>query len=229
MMDALVEIKGFYGYASSGRMLFNDAGLAMYGGEKVLLSAPVGSGKNMVVKMIAGLSKPVRGEVYVFGKDVYSIKRSALDRLRKKIGFVFHDNILISNLKVIENVALPMLYHSDMSYDESMEKAVRLLGKSGFRGDMWVLPGILPLYYRKAVAVARAISLEPDVAIFENLSYGLTASEFGHLSKVINEYHASGPGRLVVFTSANENDAAGISPQRIIRITGGKFVEQPAS
>lgn len=227
-MPPVIELRDVTCRGNDGRVIFENVNLSLSGGEKVLITAPIASGKSTLLRLIAGLVKPDSGEVRVFGKDIASLDFEELNRLRVRIGFVFQDNALISNLKVIENVSLPLLYHTQLAYEEAMEKARDLLDLSGYRGDPWVLPGPLPMYAKKEVAMARALSMDPDVIVCENLWEGLTEMEREHLAKLLLWYLRTGSERLLVFTANNETDARLISPGRVIRIEGNKIVEQSA-
>lgn len=221
----LVEIQNVTCFTEDGRMLFDRANLGLAGGERVLLTAPIASGKGLFIKLIAGMERPAAGTVKVFGEDVSALGVQGLNRLRKRIGFVVHDNILISNLKVIENVALPILYHAGLSYNESMRKAAELLSASGYKGSPWELPGPLPLYVKKAVAIARALALDPQIVICENLSEGLMPSELDHLTDVLIGYQEAGEGRLAIFTANPGADSAAIRASRTVSISEGRIVE----
>ncbi|MBI1911321.1 MAG: ATP-binding cassette domain-containing protein [Deltaproteobacteria bacterium] len=223
-MAQFVEIKELTSYSEDGRAVFENAGLILKGGERVLITAPVASGKSLLLKLLSGIEKPEKGQVLIFGEDTSAIDNEALNRLRSRLGFVFQDNVLISNLKVLENIALPLLYHSNMPYDEVMERALELLDKTGFRGDPWVQPGSLALYSKKEVAVARAMALEPDIIVCESLCEGLTEAEKGQISDLLIKYQENS-NRLLVFTAVNDADAGLLRPDRVIRIEGNRFLE----
>lgn len=224
-MAPLIEIRDVCCYGEDRRIVFDSANLVLNEGEKVLITAPLASGKSLLLRLIAGLSRPDKGAVLIHGIDITKLKLDELNDVRKKMGFVLHDNILISNLKVIENVALPLLYHSPLGYQEAMEKALELLDRAGFRADVWSLPGPLPLYVRKEAAIARALVLEPDIVVCENIWEGLTRSEKEHLSELLLGYHGASTKRLLVITAHGSANAAYIKPDRIIRIEGSRLKE----
>lgn len=226
MGPALIELKGITCASGDGGVIFEDAHLSLYAGERVLIAGPQASGKGPLLKLISGLERPIRGEVSLFGKDIRGLKERELNDLRKRMGFILNDNILISNLKVIENAALPLIYHSRLTYRESMERALELLDLAGYRGDPWALPGPLPLYARKEVCVARAISMEPDIVICESFTEGLTGDEKERLSNLLAGYQSGVPGRLLVLTADDESEARFFKADRIVRIEGRGFAGQ---
>lgn len=225
-MDSPIELIKVSSYSEEGLPLFEEANLRLAAGERVLVTAPVASGKSVFLKLLAGLMKPEKGVVFVLGQDVSELEGESLNALRRRMGFVFQDNILISNLKVIENVALPMLYHTEASYEEAMERARGLLDLVGFRGDVWELPGPLPLYARKEVAIARALALDPQIIICENIWDFLKDDEKAHLSELLLRYHLKAEGRVMVFTANSEQDEGYMRPHRVVRIECNGFRER---
>lgn len=225
MGPALIELKGITCASEEGEVLFEDACLSLHGGEKALIAGPPASGKGLLLKLMAGLVRPVRGAVLLFGKDMAGLKGSELNGLRKRIGFILADNILISNLKVVENAALPLIYHSGLPYRESMERAFNLLDLVGYTGDPWALPGPLPPHAKKEVCVARAISMEPEIIVCEGFAEGLAGPEKERLSTALAGYHGASPGRLLVLTADDESEGRLFKPDRVIRIEGRGFKE----
>jgi len=224
-MAFLIEIRDVTCFTEDGRTIFDRITLTLSEGERVLVTAPIASGKGLFIKLIAGMERPASGSITVFGTDTSALSVHALNNIRKRIGFIVHDNILISNLKVIENVALPLLYHAGLSYNESIRRAATLLSSVGYKGSPWELPGPLPLYLKKTVAVARSLALDPQIIVCENLSEGLMPSENDFLSDIIVEYQEAQAGRMAVFTAAAGTDVSRIRPSRVVRIANGGLFE----
>ena len=172
-MPAIIELKEVSVYNEDGRAVFEDANLNLSGGQCVLIAAPPASGKGALLKLLSGHALPDKGVVYLFGKDTGRLTKTGLNDARKRMGFILQDPILISNLKVIENVALPLLYHSELTADECYNEALKMLDLAGFAGGLWGLPGLLPAYARKSVAVAKALVMGPEVIVGENPAHGL--------------------------------------------------------
>lgn len=223
-MKTLIDIKDLYA-EDGGRPVFEGARLRLNAGERVFLTAPAASGKSTLVRLLAGLIRPGKGSISIYGNDLSTLNGEELDLLRSRAGFITKDTALISNLKALENVALPLLYHTRRDYDSLMEEAARLLDRTGFKGDLWGLPGGLSLKERREVSVARALSLEPDILICEGLWDGLPEAEKKNLSRVIVEYQKGSPERLLLFTADNGGGARLLEPHRVIRIENSRFME----
>lgn len=226
LMPDIVEINNACVYEKDGRSIFEGVNLRLGSGEKVFLVAPLGSGKGLLLRWIAGMERPAKGSVRVLGQDISTLDADGLNALRCRLGLVVHENCLISNLKVIENCLLPLLYHTNMPYDEAMKKAGALLESAGFTGDPWEMPGPLPNYVKKQIAIARALVLDPEIIVCENLSDGLTSVESARLFELILNYRSSSHCALFLFTSNDMDDAAFVKPDRILRIENNRIVEE---
>lgn len=222
---ALVELKDLSLFSRDGRVVFERADARLSGGEKVIVTGPLGSGKGHFVRLLAGLVRPENGKLLLFGTETTGLDIEALNGLRKRMGFVLKESTLISNLKVLENVALPLLYHSDLSFEECMERALKLLGRTGYKGGLWDLPAHLPLHSRKEVAVARSLSLEPEVLVCENISTGLTEDERERMAGLLTDYQGGRADRLFVLLTNSESDIDLYEPDRVLTIVDGKLVE----
>ena len=223
-MSVLVEFSGISAYATDGRPLFDGLDLTLNGDEKVLLVAPLASGKGLIIKWMTGLAFPEKGAVSVFGTRLADLSAQELNGIRSRIGVVAHESVLISNLKVVENCALPLQYHLDMSYNDAVDKAMTLLKTAGFAGNPWDMPGNLPMYARKQVVCASALANDPEIVICESLSDGLMPHERDHLFAMLLDYHNAVKGRLCFFTGNDASDEPLIKPDRILRIEQGNII-----
>ncbi len=224
-MAALIELKDLTCFSAEQANFIEGANVTFLSGERLALLVPPDSAKGLLIQLIAGLVTPDKGEVYVFGQNPAFLDEESLNLIRQKIGFVFPDCMLISNLKVIENVSLPLLYHSDLTYDESMERALRLLGTAGYRGEIWAPPGTLSAYALRAVETARAMAMEPDILICEDITGGLSVVNKERLIGVTTQYHSARKDSLLLHIIYQESDITLIDPDRVLRMEGSRLVE----
>ncbi|MBE9527900.1 MAG: ATP-binding cassette domain-containing protein [Proteobacteria bacterium] len=225
-MAVLVELKKASCTSEDGITVVEDATASFSSGQRVVITSANGNAANCLLGLIAGIVTPVSGSAHLFGKDVSTLDLDMLAELRTRVGFLFHDSVLVSNLKVIENVALPIIYHSELSYEDGMARAQKLLDLAGYRGEVWALPGPLPLHVRKKVCVARALALAPQVVVCENIASGLAHDEAMHLTELLVEYQARrAADRLLIMTVDNAADAVLVKPDRQLRIEGNRLVE----
>lgn len=94
-------------FPESGEIL-SQINLQLDDGEMCFLTGPSGSGKSSLLKLIALIEQPTRGQLYFDDKNVTSISKARVANLRKKMGLVFQDHRLLNDRNVFENVALPL-------------------------------------------------------------------------------------------------------------------------
>ncbi|MEK7689357.1 MAG: ATP-binding cassette domain-containing protein [Deltaproteobacteria bacterium] len=223
-MSKFIEIKNLYYTAASGNKIFEDVEAEFYEGERVAIIGPLGSGKATLLRLLLGLEKPQNGAIYLFGKDIGRLERLEIDILRQGIGVVFENASLISNLKVIENVMLPLQYHTNLTHDAIMERAVFLLGSVGYKGDMWELPGPLPSYTKKTIALAKSMALDPIIMIYDRLMEGLDERQSLELIRFVDGFHKAKKDRLSIMIANDERGVRDIIPDRVLRIENRRII-----
>lgn len=217
---ALIELKGVYCGSEEGSF-FSNADLELFAGERVVITGKLGTGKRALIELISGIKRPERGRVVVFGEEMGTAGPADV---RTRMGFVFGGFPLISNLKVVENVALPLLYHSELSSRECFDRAMELLDYTGYKGEPWQQPGLLTQYNKRLVELARAVSLEPRIIAVEGFMEGLGSTQRSHLVRLLLEYHGAADTRLLVMIMGEDEDLGLLSPDRVVRIVGERFV-----
>ena len=157
----------------NGTPVIHGCNMQISSGEIVVIMGGSGSGKSTFLRHLIGLKEPMQGEVQLFGESLYGV--SELDRLKllKRIGVAFQSGALLSSLSVAENVALPLIEHSDLD-QQTIDVIVRMkLDFVGLLGKEDLLPSELSGGMLKRVAVARAIALDPKLTFMDEPSAGL--------------------------------------------------------
>lgn len=119
-----------------------------------------------LLRTVIGESIPESGSVEIDGQPLYQLDRDQLFKIRKEVATVTAQAGLISNLKVWENITLPLLYHHGSIPEGAAEKALQLLEKLGYKGNIWALPGHLSYAERIMVAFARAALSSPRLMVY---------------------------------------------------------------
>ncbi len=200
-MEKLIDIQ-YSDELTKALSATHDGKIELYEGETVLITGLMDTYDVAFINLLLGVTSLPNGGISVFGEESISVET------RQKIGVVFEDATLISNLKVVENVELPMQYHTNLSDYDIMEKALLLLDKIGYRDNIWRLPGTLPFYVRKKVALARAMALDPAIVIYDSIYKGLYEHELRQLIDNIIEFNKEAPHRLSIFLTSNEQHNA---------------------
>jgi phospholipid/cholesterol/gamma-HCH transport system ATP-binding protein len=134
--------------------------------------------KNILIGMLAGLQRPEAGRILFFGEDLFAHAESERLALYQRIGVVPSDGGMISNLKAWENLLLPAWYHRGLTAREAELPVAEIFeliepGEDGLKRRMGELPDRLSLYERRAVALARAMLMDPDILIYDFTFDGL--------------------------------------------------------
>ena len=96
-------------------------------GETLSVLGRSGTGKSVLLKLIIGLHRPDSGSIRVDGEDVTKLTLKELNKVRKKVGFLFQQAALYDSLTIEENVGFPLRRHSSMSDEESRKRIRELL------------------------------------------------------------------------------------------------------
>ena len=147
-----------------GEEVLRDVTFHLEPGSFHFLTGPSGAGKSTVLKLVYLAAKPTRGQISLFGRDVASIKRPALPRIRRRIGVVYQDFRLIEHLTALENVALPLKIAG--ARDSLIRNHVKeLLAWVGLEERMDARPSTLSGGEKQRVAIARAVIAKPDLLL----------------------------------------------------------------
>ena len=144
-----------------------------------------GVGKSVLVKHLVGLLRPDRGRVYLDGEDITDLKEREFYRIRKRCAMVFQNSTLFDSMSLVENVALPIRKHHKLSDKAVQQKAIEFLEKVGMAEYAQKFPSEFGDGMRKKVAIARALTLQPEYVIFDEPTTGLDPISANIVDKMI--------------------------------------------
>ncbi|MGR3319232.1 MAG: ABC transporter ATP-binding protein [Candidatus Anammoxibacter sp.] len=168
-MDTIASFNNASVYAGS-KPAFENVSFDVKRGEKVFIMGSDGSGKSSILKVLVGLLNFRQGSVHVFGKNINDLSRKQLVEVRKKIGFVFQEGALAANLTIIENLMLPLRYHSVYNEDLIPNIAEELLAMVGMQDYCDYYPIELNIGMKKKVGIARALTMNPELVLYDDPS-----------------------------------------------------------
>jgi phospholipid/cholesterol/gamma-HCH transport system ATP-binding protein len=145
------------------QMVLDGIDLEVGRGETVAVLGRSGTGKSVLLKLLIGLQKPDAGTIELLGEEVTRLPIDQLNRVRKKVGFLFQSAALVDSLTVEENVALPLRRHTEMNDAERGERVRELLSRVGMERDGKKLSADISVGMKKRVGLARALALDPEM------------------------------------------------------------------
>ena len=165
-------------------------------GENAVIIGKSGIGKSVLIKCIVRLFKPDEGTIEVFGKDVSSLNEMELNRVRKRIGFLFQGNALYDSMTVRENLEFPLIRNKLVEKKEELDARVyEALDNVGLRSAVDLLPSELSGGMKKRIGLARTLILEPEIILYDEPTTGLdpiTSKEISNLIINLQEkYHTT--------------------------------------
>lgn len=172
-----------------------------------------------LARLLLGFIGPDSGSLSVFGTQVSTASRDQLTQIRQRVGLVYANGGLISNLKIYENVILPLAFSNTMDDNEIEEIATSALSRVGYTGKLMQLPGHTPFHLRKMAGFARAMVMNPDLIIYQSPLIGLNQEERQGFMEIAREFHAEKEGRTSLFISSNPEVTAFFKTAEVITLS----------
>ncbi|MGH7323035.1 MAG: ABC transporter ATP-binding protein [Candidatus Rokuibacteriota bacterium] len=170
-------------------------------GETFVVMGGSGSGKTVLLRLIAGLLRPDRGQIRLLGRSIERLSEEDLLPIRRRVGYVFQGAALFDSLTVLDNVAYPLREHTRLGEREIRERVVHFLSLVGLNGDVLpLLPAELSGGMRKRVGIARALVGEPELMLFDEPTAGLDPTNARLVAELISQVHAGVCDTAVVVT-----------------------------
>lgn len=194
----------------------------LYQGENLVVLGRSGTGKSVLIKIIAGLLKADAGSVKVLGKEVKDISDRELDILRLKIGFSFQNSALYDSMTVAENLEFPLVRHSEnLSREEINERVKTVLDAVGLLQTMHQMPSQLSGGQRKRIGIARTLILKPEVMLYDEPTAGLDPITSLDINNLINEVQQKFNTSSIIIT--HDLTCAKATGDRIVMLLDGQF------
>jgi phospholipid/cholesterol/gamma-HCH transport system ATP-binding protein len=159
--------------ALGGKQVLRDMSINVERGESLVIVGGSGQGKSVTLKHIIGLMRPDRGRVVIDGTDIGGLPEAELNRIRRRFGMAFQEGALFDSMSVFENIAFPLRRHTKMTEAEIRARVEECLEQVHLHGVDGKRPSELSGGMRRRVGFARAISLKPEILLFDEPTTGL--------------------------------------------------------
>jgi phospholipid/cholesterol/gamma-HCH transport system ATP-binding protein len=219
--DAVVAVRDVR-YSAGGRAIFDGLDMVARRGRITAIMGPSGTGKTTLLRLITGQIVAERGSVTVFGEQVAELNRRQLFGLRRRLGMLFQNGALLTDLSVFENVAFPLREHTDLPERLVRQIVLTKLHAVGLRGAAWLMPSELSGGMARRVALARAIVFDPELLIYDEPFVGLDPISMGVIVRLIKQMNEA-LGITSIVVSHDVDELAAIAHETFL-LAGGRVV-----
>ncbi len=202
--DPIVSIRDLH-FAYDGRPVLDGLTLDVPRGKLVAIVGESGCGKSTLLRLIGGQLRPARGEVIFDGQRVHRLDTEGLYRLRRRMGMMFQQSGLFTDLSVFDNIAFPYREHTRLPEPMIRDLVLMKLQAVGLRGAFRLMPDELSGGMTRRVALARAIALDPQLIMYDEPFAGLDPISLNVIADLIRRLNdALGVTSIVVTYDAAE-------------------------
>jgi phospholipid/cholesterol/gamma-HCH transport system ATP-binding protein len=181
-------------------VILKDLNLKIYPQDTIVLIGLSGSGKTVLLKTLAGIYKPFKGEALCFGRAWDSLSLSGRHDLAAKVGMQFQKGALYDDLNAFENVAYPLKEHSDFTAEQIQARVLECLKAVGLEKAIRMEPHEMSGGMRQRLAIARAIALKPEILFMDDPTAGLDPINSDEMADLILNLKNEIGATLVVIT-----------------------------
>ena len=221
--EKLIEVKGLEKHFKHVEVL-RGINIDICKGDVVAVIGPSGSGKSTFLRCLNLLEEPTGGQIVFEGVDITS-KETKIDQMRQKIGMVFQQFNLFTNMTVLDNVSAGPVLVKGMKKDEARKLAQSLLERVGLGDRGGAYPIQLSGGQQQRVAIARALAMQPDVMLFDEPTSALDPEMVHEVLDVIQQLAREGMTMVVV---THEMGFAREVANRVVFIDEGILMEEAA-
>ena len=207
-----------------GRHVLRDMSIDVARGEALVIVGGSGTGKSVTLKHIIGLLKPDRGRVIVDGHDITTMREVELNTFRRRFGMAFQEGALFDSMSVFDNIAFPLRRHTKMSEREIRARVEECLEDVHLHGVDKKRPSELSGGMRRRVGFARAISLKPEILLFDEPTTGLDPVISDVIAELIDEMDVKLGTTTVTIT--HDMKVAFKIADRVAMLHQGQIIEQ---
>ncbi len=177
--------------------VLKDVSLTVEMGERIVVIGGSGGGKSVFLRSMDMLEIPDKGSVYVGDEELTSPKAD-LNRIRRRIGFVYQGFHLFSHLCVLDNITLAPIKILKMKRKEAEAKADRLLRMVGLESKKYAMPDVLSGGQKQRIAIVRSLIMDPEVMLFDEPTSALDPTMVGEVLATLRLLAKSGMTMVIV-------------------------------
>ncbi|HXB38986.1 MAG TPA: ATP-binding cassette domain-containing protein [Bacteroidia bacterium] len=216
--EIIVEVEGLK-ISFGKKEVLKNMNLWLKKGENLVVLGKSGSGKSVLIKCLIGLLEPENGKIEVLKKDISILSIKELNKLRKRIGFLFQSAALYDSMTVRENLEFPLRDSHDKSKEEITSIVEEVLVNVGLADAIDKMPSELSGGMRKRIGLARTLILKPEIILYDEPTTGLDPITSKEISNLIIEMQKKYIASSVIIT--HDIECAKIVANRMIILKDG--------
>lgn len=201
--------------------VLRDINMTVNKGDVISVIGPSGSGKSTMLRCVNLLEEPTGGRIIFEGRDIME-KEMKVSEFRTKVGMVFQSFNLFNNMNALANCVCPQVTVLKRPRAEAEKIAKEYLAKVGMSAYLNARPGQLSGGQKQRVAIARSLSMNPDVILFDEPTSALDPEMVGEVLDVMKSLAKTGLTMIVV---THEMSFARDVSDRVIFMDGGYILE----
>jgi len=205
----------------NGREALSDLSLELAAGEIAFLTGHSGAGKSSLLKLIALIERPTRGQLIVNGQNVAGVSRSKVPAFRRQIGIVFQDHKLLPDRTIFDNVALPLII-AGVGTKEIGKRVRAALDQVGLLGREQSQPLELSTGEQQRVGIARAVVSKPALLIADEPTGNLDPDLSVEVMNIFRRFNEVG---VTVLIASHDVLLLERFAVRRIRLEAGRIIE----
>ena len=220
--ESVISVQGLskaFGHLS----VLNKIDVEVHRGENHVVLGRSGSGKSVLIKILAGLLEPDEGRLSMLGQDLTTMDKTGWLAMRRRVGFLFQGNALYDSMTVRENLEFPLVRNKrELNTKDISNSVEEVLKQVGLLQTIDQFPASLSGGQKKRIGIARTLILKPEIIFYDEPTSGLdpvTCVEINELiRKVQQQYNTS----AILIT--HDLTCARSTGDRISLLAEGRFV-----
>lgn len=184
--DYIVEVRDI-NFERGSNKIYDGLTLNFERGKITAVMGPSGIGKTTLLRLIGGQLVPSKGDILFNRRSVSYASELELYDIRKHMSMLFQSGSLLNDLTVFENIAYPLVEHTDLTADYIRQIVLMKLQAVGLRGTHDLMPSELSGGMQRRVALARAIALDPELIMYDEPLAGQDPVSMGVIIKLIKD------------------------------------------
>ncbi len=215
----MIAFERVYKRYPNGREALTDVTFSLASGEMAFLTGHSGAGKSTILRLVALIDRPTRGQVTVNQANTNTVRRRRVPAFRRDVGVVFQDHKLLNDRPVLDNVGLPLVI-AGMTRREIDKRVRAALDQVGLLGKEQLLPQELSTGEQQRVGIARAVVSKPPVLIADEPTGNLDPDLAREVMRLFRRFNDVGVTILIATHDFHLVDEFGV---RRIVLEGGRL------